>query len=215
MNARADVAARVSRETFDRLSVYVDELMRWQRAVNLVSPATLPELWTRHIADSLQLTDLAPAARTWVDLGSGGGLPGLVVAGARPADRVTLIESDARKCAFLRHAAGRMGVQVEVKEGRAEKLVPELDTVPDVVTARALAPLDALLRYAQPLLVRGACGLFMKGRRYQDELTAARESWTFRVDVIPSSTDPDARILKISGLAASRPAARQPPDRIS
>ena len=176
---------------------------RWQPAINLVSASTLADVWERHVLDCLQLVDVQQAAR-WVDIGSGAGLPGLIVAATDLAPLVTVVESDSRKCAFLRSAARRMAVNVRVIEARIEDALMMDDLVAEVVTARALAPLSVLLGYAQPILDKGAVGLFPKGRSYAAELTAARESWTFSADVIPSRTDPDGRILRVTGLAATR-----------
>lgn len=185
----------VSRETRDRLAIYVDNLRRWQKSINLVSPASLNDVQARHLDDSAQLIDLA-SGQIWTDLGSGAGLPGLVVAAIDPAIRMHLVESDSRKCAFLRDTAQRMGLQVSVVEGRIEERLHEIGRI-DVVTARALAPLPQLLGYAQLPLQAGAIGLFPKGQRWQDELTLARESWIFASDLIPSATDPRSRIIRI------------------
>ena len=199
----ADIARHVSRETAERLAVLATELRRWQRALNLVSPASLPYLWTRHIDDSLQVAELGSAAASWLDLGSGGGLPGLVVAAVDPGRLVTLVESDARKCAFLRSTARRMGVAVNVRQERIED-VPAGSLSPDVVSARALAPLARLLAYAQPFLRKGAVGLFPKGRNAALELTEAQESWIFQVDIVPSRTDSAGRILRIRDFSGPR-----------
>src|SRR5918998_4705045 len=136
----------VSRETLRRLNILAEELRRWQQVKNLVGPKTLDALWTRHIADSLQLLDLAPDARTWVDLGSGAGFPGLVLGIAaleRDGMRVDLVESNGRKCAFLRHVVRVTGAPVTVHEARVEAVIGRLKGA-DVVTARALAPLNQL-----------------------------------------------------------------------
>ena len=191
----------VSRETLDRLQILARELVRWQAGVNLVAPKSIPHLWTRHIADSLQLSDLAEGP-IWFDMGSGAGLPGLVVAAAEPSRRVTLVESDGRKCAFLRHAAQAMDLSVEVVEDRIEAVIPTLPSEKRIVTARALAPLSRLLAFGEPLWKTGGVGLFPKGRGYLRELTDARESWRFDVDLIPSRTDPDARILRIRDVSS-------------
>ncbi|TDR87118.1 16S rRNA (guanine(527)-N(7))-methyltransferase RsmG [Enterovirga rhinocerotis] len=191
----------VSRETRDRLSIFADELTRWQRALNLVSPASLPDLWTRHIDDSLQLADIAPDARTWVDLGSGGGLPGLIVAAADPTRRVVLVESDSRKCAFLRSTARRMDLSVTVIEARIETALTDAAIEAEVVSARALAPLARLIAYAQPLLLNGAIGLFPKGRNVSRELTEAQECWNFEAELLASRTEPDGRIVRIQNFA--------------
>ena len=203
-----EILAGVSRETRSKLEIYEAELRRWQRVKNLVGPSTLDEVWTRHFADSLQLAGLVEG-EVWADLGSGAGFPGVVIAIARPGTQVHLVESDSRKCAFLRHVARATGASARVWEGRIETVLPKLDPVPDVVTARALASLDDLLGLAAPLLMRGAVGLFPKGQDHRSELTKAAESWRFEADAIPSAVDPDGRILRIrrfDGRNSSRPA---------
>ena len=190
----------VSRETEERLALLVGELRRWQSIKNLVGPRTLDQVWTRHVADSAQLIDHAPDALRWVDLGSGAGFPGLVLAillRERQGSQVHLVESNARKCAFLRHAARVAGVDARVHEGRLERVVDRLAGEVDVVTARALAPLSDLLAWTRPLLLRGAIGLFPKGREAQAELTEAAKSWTFAAQASPSRTSPEGRILKV------------------
>lgn len=186
------------------MEIYVRDLTRWQRAVNLVGPKTLNDVWGRHVDDSLQLLDLAPPGLPWLDLGSGAGLPGLVLAAHDSAPKVTLVESDSRKCAFLRSTARAMGVEVSVREGRIETVVPGLAAGPWLVTARGLAPLTELLGYAEPLLMAGSIGIFPKGRGFEQELTVARESWRFAVDVRPSRTDSDGRILVITEFHGAR-----------
>lgn len=199
--AMAAVEAAVSRETFQRLSGIVDLLLRWQPTINLVAPASLPAVWQRHVADSLQLVQLAPpGARRWVDLGSGGGFPGLVVAAVlaeRPDARVILVESDSRKAAFLRESARVIGLPVEVHAARIEKVAADLAPGTHVVSARALAPLAKLLDLAAPFLAAGALALFPKGRDTERELTEARKGWTLAVDLAPSHTDPEARIVVV------------------
>ena len=190
----------VSRETRALLETYVAELRRWQRVTNLVGPATLQQVWSRHIADSLQLSGLA-AGRTWVDLGTGAGLPGLIIALADPGRLVHLVESDARKCAFLHEVVRRTGASATIHRGRIETIIDGLDPRPAVVTARALAPLSILLGFSETLLRTGAIGLFPKGRDSADELTEARKSWRFSVDILPSQTDSAARILRVYDLA--------------
>jgi 16S rRNA (guanine527-N7)-methyltransferase len=197
-------AFSVSRETFDRLDVLVRELKRWQTIKNLVGPGTLDEVWTRHVADSLQLLAYAPeGALTWLDVGSGAGFPGLVIAiGAPNGSQVHLVESNSRKCAFLRHAARLTGAPVTVHEARLEQVIPGFAGRAQVVTARALAPLHQLLAWCEPLLKTGAVGLFPKGRDALAELTEARRSWKFTEEILPSRTDPDARILRITDLTS-------------
>ena len=196
----ADFAAAfdVSRETVDRLDVYAALLARWTARINLVSPDSLPDFWQRHIADSAQLPALAPpAARTWLDLGSGGGLPGLVVAAMTPGIAVTLVESDQRKAAFLRRAAAEMGLVVTVHACRAEA-VPAM--TPDVLSARALAPLPRLLALAAPFAGPDTVLLLPKGRGADSELTAAAPAWHSQTEQFESRTDPGGRILRIRNL---------------
>jgi 16S rRNA (guanine527-N7)-methyltransferase len=191
----------VSRETLGRLQVFVEELKRWQRIKNLVGPRTLDEVWQRHIADSLQLLALNPGARRWLDLGSGAGFPGLVVAIAGGEEvHVDLVESNGRKCAFLRHVARSLGLNVKIHNARLEAVVPDMIGRIDVVSARALAPLTQLLAWTQPLLTTGVIGLFPKGREAAGELTDAEKSWRFSVEILPSRTDSAARILRITDL---------------
>lgn len=193
----------VSRETSDRLAVLASELARWQAIKNLVGPATLDEVWSRHIADSLQLLGHAPEARTWLDLGSGAGFPGLVVAiaGAERGVTVDLVESNDRKCAFLRHVARVTGAPARVHAARLEAVVPGFVGRADVVSARALATLDRLLAWTEPLLTTGTVGLFPKGRDVAAELTEARRSWTFEAEILPSRTDSAAGIVRVTSLS--------------
>lgn len=202
--AEAGELLGVSRETLGRLETYLDLLARWQRTINLVGPATLADPWRRHILDSGQLWRFWPkGAHRLVDLGSGAGLPGLVLA-ILGAPEVHLIESDRRKAAFLREAARTCDVAVTVHAARIEAVPP---LVADVVTARALAPLGDLLglagRHLQP---RGIC-LLLKGRHAETELTRARESWTMRLHREASLSDPESQVLIISEIrrAASQP----------
>jgi 16S rRNA (guanine527-N7)-methyltransferase len=265
----------VSRETLQRLLVYERLLRQWQKAVNLVAPSTLDDIWHRHFADSAQLLPLAPAgARTWVDLGSGAGFPGLVVAmlladkaataamavpsllvpkarlrhdvgegqgggkspssrlrgegrqqtreqaaaphpnplpmpeeawGEGNAPRVTLIESNARKCAFLREVVRQTGIgariAVDILSTRIETAATQASLqAPDVVSARALAPLDKLLALAAPLFTPDTTGLFMKGREAAAELEAAKKMWDFKVELVPSRAEPQSRIVIVRQL---------------
>jgi 16S rRNA (guanine527-N7)-methyltransferase len=194
----------VSRETSDRLRVMVDELTRWQRVKNLVGPGTLADVWNRHVIDSLQLLKLVPEARRWLDLGSGAGFPGLVVAiaGAERGLQVDLVESNARKCAFLQNVIRLTAAPARVHAARLEGIVPGFQGLADVVSARALAPLGTLLSWTEPLLKTGTTGLFPKGRDAMDELTEARKSWRFQAEVLPSLTDSEARILRITHLTS-------------
>ena len=185
----------VSRETLERLARYAEALTRWQTRINLVAPATLPDLWRRHMLDSAQLLPLIPpAARRLIDLGSGAGFPGLVLA-VLGVPEVHLVEADSRKCAFLREAARLAEAgNVTVHNRRIESLPAEPH---DVVTARALAPLPELLRLASRFAGPGTVYLFPKGRTVAEELINAPETATMRLDRIASRTDPGAAILKL------------------
>jgi 16S rRNA (guanine527-N7)-methyltransferase len=190
----AGVLLGVSRETLDRLQSYIDLLLRWQDRINLVGPATLADVWRRHIVDSVQLWPQWPAdARSLVDLGSGAGLPGLLLA-VMGAPIVHLIESDRRKAAFLREAARACGAAVQVHAQRIQA-VPPLNA--DVITARALAPLDELLPLALPHMHHGTTLLLLKGRGAASELTRAQEHWTMDATSLPSLSDPEGQILII------------------
>jgi 16S rRNA (guanine527-N7)-methyltransferase len=187
-------AAHVSRETLERLERYAALLRRWQRAVNLVSAGTLPDLWRRHMLDSAQLLELVPRRPCRLaDLGSGAGFPGLVLA-IMGVGEVELIESDARKCAFLREAIRVTGAAAKVYQGRLEQ-VPGGGF--DVVTARALAPLGELLGYAQTLLAPGGVALLLKGRRLEEELTEARKAWKMILERFASASEPGGSILRV------------------
>lgn len=200
----------VSRETLARLDRYVALLLDWQGRMNLVAASTLPHLWTRHIADSLQLLRLAPDARTWVDLGAGAGFPGLALACAladTPGAAVHLVESIGKKAAFLNAVIAATGVPAIVHHMRIEDFVKNRDTVrPDIVTARALAPLPRLLELAVPLMDSGAQALFLKGQDIEAELTEAAKCWTIQASLVPSLTSPEGRILVVR--SATRPRRR-------
>jgi 16S rRNA (guanine527-N7)-methyltransferase len=190
----------VSRETEERLALLVAELGRWQAAKNLVSSATLAEVWTRHIADSLQIFGLAEGREHWLDLGSGGGFPGLVI-GICLAEQgkgwIDLVESNARKCAFLRHAARITGAPVTVHAARIEDVIGDFTGKIDVVTARALAPLPQLLVWCEELLRTGTLGLFPKGQHLDAELTDSAGYWKIQATTVSSVTDDAARILMV------------------
>jgi 16S rRNA (guanine527-N7)-methyltransferase len=181
-----------------RLETHARLLAEWQAKMNLVSPTTLPQVWERHIADSLQLLPLLPrSASSLADIGSGAGFPGLVLAAVlagRPGFKVTLIESIAKKCTFLKAASEAMGLigMLRVHHGRAEDLTERRF---DVVTARAVAPLATLLAYWQRLKTKGGVGLFLKGKTALDELTEARRSWKVSAELAPSRFDPGAKIV--------------------
>ena len=209
----------ISRETLDRLEIYAELLTTWQRTMNLVAPKTIPELWHRHLADSAQLEKLAPSGGHWVDFGSGAGFPGLVIAILRAAassnrqieatseglsseTRVTLVESDAKKCAFLREVVRRTRITplitVEILTQRIEAAATrsKLGT-PEVVSARAVAPLTDLLAWSQPLFAPHTVGLFLKGRGAEAEIQAAQVDWDFTVRLHSSCTDREGSIVEI------------------
>lgn len=196
-------AFAVSRETVARLRIYEALLRRWQRAVNLVAPATLDTLWQRHFADSAQLLALAPAARHWLDLGSGAGFPGMVIAillANHNGVMVRLVESNARKCAFLADVAAATGAPVDILCQRAERLPAAGLPPPDVITARALAPLDRLLDLSAPLFGPHTRGLFLKGRQAAVEVEAARRRWRFDAVLHASRTEPDSAVVELTAL---------------
>lgn len=201
--ARALALTPVSRETEKRLDIYVELLLRWQQTTNLISPSTIPQLWTRHIADSLQLIDLAPGAKTWVDLGSGGGFPAIPVAcvlSGTPGAMVHLVESNGKKAAFLREVIRATGVPAQVHAERIEKFVASTVNSVDVVSARALAPLKTLCDQAFPLVERGAVALFLKGLDVESELTDAAKYWKLEVERVPSKTSPDGCVVIVRNL---------------
>ena len=173
----------VSRETECRLDRYLDLLRQWQAKTNLVAPSTLPHLWTRHVADSLQLLTLAPNARIWFDLGSGGGFPGVVLACAlveRPGAMVHLVERNSKKAAFLREALRITSAPGIVHATEIEDIVDSIQGPIDCVTARALAPLHQLIAFAEPLVRKGAKALFQKGQDVEAELTEATKYWNIK-----------------------------------
>lgn len=194
----------VSRETFERLEIYATEIRRWNPKINLVAKNSLDHLWERHFLDSLQILPLIPPKLTnWVDLGSGGGFPGLILAASienEPGFKMCLIESDQRKCAFLRTAARAMGVTVDVISERIEDAKPQSA---HVISARALAPLDKLLAWAAPHAHQETIYIFPKGKNWQNELTLAQENWQMVVENHQSLTDPDAQILILTEVKAN------------
>jgi 16S rRNA (guanine527-N7)-methyltransferase len=194
-------AFQVSHETVEKLKLYESLLIRWQKAVNLVAPGTIPQLWQRHFADSAQVLALAPTAKTWVDMGSGGGFPALVIAIMLANQRecqVHLIESNARKCAFLSEVARQTGAPARVHNARIADVAAS-GTIPfaDAVTARALAPLDTLLDLALPFLGNASVALFLKGREAGVEVADARKRWVFDLKTHPSISDAEGQILEI------------------
>jgi 16S rRNA (guanine527-N7)-methyltransferase len=189
--------AHVSRETTARLETYLALLTRWQKSVNLVGRSTLADPWRRHIWDSAQLHPLIPTGATVVDLGSGAGFPGLVLA-ILGGPRVRLVEADQRKAAFLREAARLTETDVDVDVGRAEALDP---ITADVVTARALASVAELVNLAWRWLKPGGFCLFLKGRQADDELAVAHRHWNFSVERIASRSEAGATILRLGDIA--------------
>ena len=206
--ARALVLTDVSRETTARLDRFVELLLTWQRTTNLIAPSTVPRLWTRHIADSLQLLDLAPDARVWVDLGSGAGFPGLAIACAltgRPGAVVHLVESNAKKAAFLREAQRVTGAPAVVHVLRIENFVDSFRDRADAVTARALTSLKKLYDQSAPLLGPETLGLFPKGQDVEAELTESAKYWNIsKLTLVPSRTDRTGRIVVVQGLERRR-----------
>ena len=184
------------------LRQHLDHLLRWNGTINLVAKSTLSDAWVRHIADSAQLVPLAQVRPDhWADLGSGAGFPGLVVAiilaERSPQTRVTLVESDRRKATFLREAVRHLGLKSVVLADRIETARP---LCADVVSARALAPLDRLIPLTARHLVRDGTALFLKGAKVDSELASARVAWSFLLERLPSQTDPTAEILRLKGL---------------
>jgi 16S rRNA (guanine527-N7)-methyltransferase len=187
----------VSRESWDQLDTYVALLEQWQVRVNLIAPSTAGDIWERHIKDGLQLvTLLPPGCKVIADLGTGAGLPGMVLGIARPV-KVHLYEANGKKVAFLREAVRKTGIDAQVHQVRLETLAATRLPPVDVVTARALAPLDELLGLAQPFLKAGATGLFMKGKDVENELASAAKRWRFSYNKHPSLTDSQSVILEI------------------
>jgi 16S rRNA (guanine527-N7)-methyltransferase len=198
--ARALALVPVSRETAARLDRFAALLLDWQGRLNLIAASTAPVLWTRHIADSLQLLGLAPQARKWVDLGSGAGFPGLPIACAladQDTVEVHLIESNNKKAAFLREAIRVTGAPAIVHPERIADFSKQFHGELDAIAARALAPLPELLSIAYPLLKRGPLGLFPKGQDVDAELTEAAKCWSIQASLVPSRTDPKSRVVVI------------------
>lgn len=209
---RALALTPVSRETLARLDRLVALLLERQPQINLIAPSTEPTLWTRHVADSLQLLALAPDARVWADFGSGAGFPGLVIACAL-ADiagaQVHLVESSAKKAAFLREAAQATGAPAIIHAVRAADFVRAAPAGIAAVTGRAFAPLPELLTTAYPLLIKGAVGVFPKGQAVEAELTEAAKCWKIQATLAVSRTDPRGRIVVVRGLEPLAGASRR------
>lgn len=203
---RTAVGGNVSRETFDRLTLFEKRFRAWNARINLVADSTLDDLWSRHIADSAQLFALAPHARTWLDLGSGGGFPGLVIAfllKQTDGGTIHLVESNRKKAAFLQSIAGEFDLPAHVHAIRIEDAVGRVP-LPDIVTARALASLDTLLALASPWLLVGSGAFFHKGRDYRAEIEESAHNWRFDLVEHRSMVDADSVILEISGLKQKR-----------
>lgn len=186
------------------LDRFLEMLTGTNAVMNLVGPDTLPDFWSRHAWDSAQLLEMEPEAKTWADLGAGAGFPGLILAillKNNPDAHVWLIDSLGKRCRFLTSVVETLELPATVIHGRAE----EQDVDVDVVTARALAPMERLLGYAQPYMERGAQAVFLKGERAEEELREARKSWQFAHELRPSQSDPRGRIVCIGSLRRVRP----------
>lgn len=185
------------------LDRFLERLTEGNAVMNLVGPDTLPDFWSRHAWDSAQLFHVKPEALTWADLGAGAGFPGLVLAillKGRPGAHVWLVESLAKRCRFLESIVDELALPATVVNGRAEEQRLKVE----VVTARAVAPLEKLLSYAQPYLAGGGQGLFLKGQRADDELRDARKSWQIEAELLPSASDPRGRLVLVRRLRRVR-----------
>lgn len=195
-------AGPVSRETFERLVAFEDMFQKWNRSINLVAQSTAADVWQRHILDSAQLARIEPEARHWVDIGSGGGFPGLIMAfllAERPGASIDLVESNRKKASFLQTVIGQFGLPARVVARRIEGS-HVLVSKPQIVTARALASLPVLLDLSAPWLTSGARGLFHKGRDYRAEVQESVNRWTFDLVEHPSVTDASGVILELSNV---------------
>lgn len=198
------MSVNVSRETVDRLKIFEAEFRKWSFRINLASPSTMAEFETRHIRDSLQLREIAPDALHWVDLGTGGGLPGMVIAAVMEEvgdSRVDLVESNRKKTGFLQAIRPRVAPSVHIHPERIEVALPDIPK-PAIVTARALASLDDLLQMTQDWLGSETRALFQKGRGYRQEIEDSRKNWTYDLTIHPSEVDDESVILEIANLAA-------------
>lgn len=201
--APKEVKAIVSRETVERLEIFVDLFLKWSKRINLSAPSTLSEIWQRHILDSLSLVNFEPSSRRWIDLGSGGGFPGAVTAivlAGRDAGHVDLIESNQKKASFLRQVLRETGARGTVRAVRIEDAVGLVEQ-PECVSARALADLSTLLLLSSPWLIGQECtAYFHKGRDYRREVDEARGRWMFDLVEHPSRTNPESVVLEIGNL---------------
>jgi 16S rRNA (guanine527-N7)-methyltransferase len=205
--AKALALVPINPEIEARLAIYVDLLGRWRKVTNLISEASFAEVWTRHIADSAQLLALAPHARRWVDMGSGAGFPGMVIAiqlAGIPDARVSCLESDQRKCAFLREVARATGAPADIRAARVESIDPETLAPVDAVTARAFAPLPRLIEFAKVWIAQGAVGVFPRGRTAETQLEATPAAQSFAIDSVASRLDPEAAILRVRSASKAR-----------
>jgi len=205
--AHALALTPVSRETAERLDAFVACLLRWRQTINLIAASTIAHIWTRHIADSLQLLPLAPTANVWIDLGSGAGFPGLVIACAlaeRPGAAVHLVESIRKKSAFLQSAIEATGAPAQVHCTRIEDFSRSFGERADVVTARALAPMPVLLGYVQPFLKSGAQALLLKGQDVGAELTEAAKYWNIDSALVASKTSASGKIVIIRSVESRK-----------
>lgn len=194
------VGVTVSRETTDRLALFLDRLLKWSDAINLISPTSKADAWRRHIVDSAQLfPHMSEGVECWCDLGSGGGLPAIVNAVIAkehaPDVKFVLVESDQRKASFLRIVIKELGLNAGVECCRIEDLQSQQA---NLVSVRALAPLEQLLGYVDAHMRQDGYALLMKGRQYASEITKARQSWAFDLQPIESKADPESRILRVS-----------------
>jgi 16S rRNA (guanine527-N7)-methyltransferase len=194
----------VSRETCEALEAHRRLLEAWAPRINLVGPKELGDYWRRHALDGAQLIELAPLAVRWMDLGTGAGFPGLIIAIClkdRPGAQVDLVEVSAKRVAFLREAVRATGAPARVLHIGAEEASERIDPQ-DVVTARAFAPLPRIMEFAKPIFDRGSIGLFPKGADYGAELAAcAEQGWSLKVQALKSRSDPKGRILRVEGAA--------------
>ena len=182
------------------LERFITRLTEANAVMNLIGPDTLPDVWNRHIWDSAQLLEHAPGAQSWADLGAGAGFPGIVLAimlKTQPKSHVWLIDSLGKRCRFLQEVVDGLSLRATVLNGRAEDNAVTVE----VVTARAVAPMEKLLGYAQPYLQRGATGLFLKGEKAEAEVAEARKVWQFKSNLAVSRSDPRGRIVSVRGIS--------------
>ena len=190
----------VSRETSEMLDAFQQLVLKWNNKINLISRASAQDGWERHITDSLQLYEMAPEFEHWVDLGSGGGFPGIPIAirARETGAKITLVESDKRKATFLRQASRELGLKIEVISERIEQ-VPGLQA--DILSARALAHLEVLILYSGQHMKPDGLALFPKGKSWKEEVDKARQQWNFDLQTARSKTERAAAILCISGVS--------------